>query len=117
MMSLKKIDVNGLLNELEETTDKIGASANNLSASSNRLVIEMNKSEVNRQIRPEKHELLLQTTQEILNICSNFKATAADASEKTFSDFQSIVEKQTVQIDNEIDRINAVHDIIEETKE
>lgn len=116
-MPLEKIDICGLLNELEETTNKIETSVNKLGASSNRLVIEVNKSEANRQIRPEKHGLILQTTQEIMNICSNFKTAHVATNKKTFSDFQCVVEKQTAQIDNEVDRMNAVHDIIEEIKQ
>lgn len=126
-------DLNSLISDLKETTQQIDSTVQNISGSTNRLILEINKSQATSakcQLGPKKHELLIKTTQEIVNIFATFKPNEnRDANgsglgnerggghgeaEGTFEEFRNVVEHRSEQIDKEVVKLNALQDIIQE---
>lgn len=144
------IQLGDILNDLTNTTNQIDAKVNNISNSTNRLILEMNKNTELNNIDAKNNDLMLKSTQEIMNIFTNFKsvsdnegqhragdpiasgqgattvaaATAAansdnknghkDNNQNNFEQYKTMVEMRTNQIDREVERLNALRDIVKE---
>lgn len=122
-MSLK-LNLKELLGELEETVVQIASNVNNMSNSTNRLLLEMSKSTTGDTIvlDAKKHDLLCNSTQQVLNIFSRFAPSEGDAQQKPniktdhdnekFEDFKAIIANRYARINGEVMRVNALNDIV-----
>lgn len=129
-----KLDLKSLISDLKETTQQIDSTVQNISGSTNRLILEINKSQATSakcQLGSKKHELLIKSTQEIANIFTSFKPNEnRDANgtalgneggggghaeaDGTFEEFRNVIEHRSEQIEKEVVKLNALQDIIQE---
>lgn len=137
------LNLEEILKDLKDTTNQIDTTVNNISNSANRLVLEMNKNTDQIHADSKNHELMLKSTQEIMNIFTNFKLTSdnkvknksgdsmvaadkikaattaagidnKDNNQNDFEQYKAMVENRTNQIDREVDRLNALRDVVKE---
>lgn len=69
-------DIDNLIDEFKENVNRINASAQNISSSTNRLTLEMKKGQelsAKHKVPLHKHELVLESAKHMINICTDFE--------------------------------------------
>lgn len=140
-MSVKsKLDQ--LIAEFKENVDQLEATTQNLANSKSRTAMEFKKNLAiidKFNLPPEKFQMVFDTTQEIMNICSNFtppqqldqttgearsseianmkiKATDGIDTEDNFEQFKATVDERITQLDRECCKLDTLKEFLQQIK-
>lgn len=110
-----------IFQDFKNTTEKMGTNVDNISKSTNRLLVEIAKPKT-VNFPAKKHELLCKSAEKMLEIVENFesnggldespKAESSAEDKVKFEDFKEMIESRDTTISMEAARLGALDDIV-----